>query len=186
MIATPTTGEEARDFQLHDSEGRPVQLSRLSGGRPLVLLFVRGARSPECVRQLIRYRDETLQFDGAGARIVVVSPDEPSTSGYLKLERGLAFTFLSDARLAVFRSFGLVGGDGEVRPATFVLDRNLVVRTRAVGQRPQAELILSFIQRGGATARIRKKPGPASRLSTFLARAGSAIRHALRTPGVAR
>jgi peroxiredoxin len=182
MNAIPTAGDDAPDFRLEDSQGRAVELSRLSGGRPLVLLFTRGALSPDCVRQLIDYRDSTLPFDRAGARIAVISPDEPSTSGYLKLERGFGFTMLADPGSGVARSWGLVAADGEVRPATFVLDRHGVVRTRAVDQRPAAQLMLSFLKRDGATARSRKKPGAASRIAAFIA----ALRHALRTPGVAR
>src|SRR5438270_11082784 len=107
MNRVPTAGEPAPDFQLEDSEGRVFVLSRAFPHTPVVLVFFRGAQAAECVRQLVDYRNSTLQFERAGARIVAVSPDEPTTSGYLKLERGFAFTLLSDPELRVVRSWGL-------------------------------------------------------------------------------
>lgn len=186
MHAIPLAGEPAPDFQLEDSEGRIVTLSRLAAERPLVLLFVRGTQSADCVRQLIDYRNSTLQFERAGVRVIAVSPDEPSTSGYLKLERGIAFPLLSDPALGVFRTWGLMGTDGEIRPATFVVDRDRIVRTRAIGQRPEAERMLSFVKRVGTTTRAGRKAGALARIAAVLARSGSAIRHALRIPGMAR
>jgi peroxiredoxin Q/BCP len=185
MSGVPSAGEPAPDFQLEDSEGHVLTLSRLAAERPLVLLFIRGAGSAECVRQLIDYRNSTLQFERAGARIVAVSPDETTTSGYLKLERGIAFPVLSDPSLRVFRSWKLIGADGEIRPATFVIDRDRVVRTRAIDQRPEAERMLAFVKRVG-TARRARKAGALGRVAAFVARSGSALRHALRIPGLAR
>jgi peroxiredoxin len=186
MNRVPIAGEPAPDFQLEDSEGRVFALSRLWAQKPVVLVFFRGAQSADCVRQLVEYRNSTLQFERTGARIVAVSPDEPTTSGYLKLERGFAFTILSDPELRVVRSWGLIGEDGQIRPSTFVVDRDGLVRTRAIGQRPEAERMLAFVKRVGTARRTRAKTGALGRVAAFVARSGSAIRHALRIPGLAR
>jgi peroxiredoxin Q/BCP len=186
MHPVPAAGEPAPDFQLEDSERRVQTLSRLAADRPLVLVFTRGAESAECVRQLIDYRNSTRQFERAGVRIVGVTPDEPTTSGYLKLERGIAFPLLSDPELRVFRAWGLIGMDGQIRPATFVVDRDGIVRTRAVAQRPEAERMLAFVKRVGTARRARSKAGPFGRVAAFVGRSGAALRHALRIPGLAR
>src|ERR1700674_4458569 len=120
MNDAPDVGSILPDAQLLDSAGKTRSLSRAAGKGSLVLLVYQGASSPACVRQLLAYRDATMSFDRLGARIVGLSGDEPTTTAFLKSERGIAFPLFCDPDKTVLRQWGLIDpGTGEVRTAAF-------------------------------------------------------------------
>jgi peroxiredoxin len=187
MSDGPPVGTVLADAPLLDIKGKNTSLSKLAGDRVLVLLVYEGVTSPTAVRHLLQFRDATMSFDRLGARIAAVSPDEPATAAFLKAERGLGFTLACDPEKKALREWGLLDpGTGEVRESLFVLGRDRGIKTRSTGEFPDADRMLHFIRRGGAKGATREHPSAAARAGGFFARAGAAIRHALRTPGVVR
>jgi peroxiredoxin len=183
----PAVGAVLADAPLLDIKGKTTSLSRLQGERVLVLLVYGGSGSPTAVRHLLEFRDATMAFDRVGARVVAVSPDEPATAAFLKMERGLGFTVACDPEKKALREWGLIDpGTGEVREALFVLGRDRGIKTRAIEKFPDADKMLLFIRRGGAKGPTRAEPSAAARVGGFFGRAAAAVRHALRTPGVVR
>lgn len=75
-------------------------------------------------------------FREAGAEVLAVSADSIADSLNLSNQLGIAFPLLSDSRLRAIDAFGVKhakGRQGEsdiARPATFLLDREGVVRWR--------------------------------------------------------
>src|SRR5437588_5611056 len=102
----PAVGTVLADAPLLDIKGKNTSLSRLAGDRVLVLLVYEGASSQEAVRHLLDFRDATMAFDRLGARIVGVSPDEPSTAAFLKTERGLSYPLACDPEKKALREWG--------------------------------------------------------------------------------
>jgi peroxiredoxin len=153
----PKVGDEAADVELLDERRRPVRLSELWAKGPLVVVFYRGDWSMPCRRQLAAYRDETLAFRKAGARLCAISVDEPPVSAFLRAERGLAFPLLCDPSRAAVDAWGLLertAHGGAARPATFVIDRAGRVRSRSLDadeRRASPEAMLYFVRRGGAS-----------------------------------
>jgi len=187
MSDGPAVGTVLADAPLLDIKGKTTSLSRLQGDRVLVLLVYGGATSPTAVRHLLEFRDATMAFDKLGARVAAVSPDEPATAAFLKMERGLGFTLACDPEKKALREWGLIDpGTGEIREALFVLGRDRGIKTRAIDKFPDADRMLHFIRRGGAKGATRAEPSAAARVGGFFARAAAAVRHAWRTPGVVR
>jgi peroxiredoxin len=187
MSDGPSVGTVLADAPLLDFKGKTTSLSRLAGDRVLVLLVYEGVSSPTAVRHLLEFRNATMAFDRLGARIAAVSPDEPSTAAFLKTERGLGFTLACDPEKKALREWGLLDpATGEVRESLFVLGRDRGIKSRSMGEFPDADRLLHFIRRGGAKGATRSEPSAAARVGGFFARAAAAVQHALRTPGVVR
>jgi peroxiredoxin len=96
-------------------------------------------------------------FRRRGARVVAVVVDPPDRNAQVVRELGLDFPVLSDPDLAVIDRFGLrhaggIPGADIARPATFVLDRDGVVRWRDLTEnyriRPRPDDVLRVIDGG--------------------------------------
>ncbi len=75
------------------------------------------------------------EFRGRGARVVAVVVDPVEKNAAVAAARSLEFPILADPDLAVIDRYGLrhsegIPGQDIARPATFVLDRDGVVRWR--------------------------------------------------------
>lgn len=169
-------GSRAPDFVLPNAFGKPVRLSDLLARGPVVLTFYRGGWCPYCNLQL-RGLQQTLPYiEGAGARLVAVTPQKPDKSREQVTKDGYPFEILSDLDDRVMKAYRLhfavpppltalyrerLGLDlaeynGESRavlpiPATFVIDRKGVVRA-------------AF-----ADTDYRKRPEPAAIVAALLA-----------------
>ncbi len=149
-------GDTAPDFTLPDAHGEPVALAHRLATGPVVLSFYRGAWCPICNIELRALQDQLDQIRDRGASLVAVSPQPPDTSLSFAETLGLGFDVLSDLDQEVARSFrlrfrlsdGLIAlyeqlglllpeqnADGSWDlpvPATFVIDRQGVIRARHV------------------------------------------------------
>lgn len=149
-------GSHAPGFSLPDAGGELVSLQdRLADG-PVVLSFYRGAWCPVCNVELQGLQAALGDIRSLGASLVAVSPQAPDASLDFVARLGLDFDVLSDVDQSVIRAYRLQfelpeelravyrdrgmgldeqNGDGSWNlpvPATFVLDRDGVVRARHV------------------------------------------------------
>lgn len=118
------SGQTAPDFTLPDAQGRPVTLSGLLRGGPVVITFYRGGWCPYCNIQLRAYQRVLPDIVALGGRLVAISPQSPDASLGTAEKNALEFDVLSDAGNAVARSFGLV----------FALPEELRDAMRSVGK----------------------------------------------------
>jgi peroxiredoxin Q/BCP len=120
-------GEPAPDFTLPGTDGtaagrRDYTLSDYRG-RPVVLVFYPGDNTPVCTRQLNSYTEEIDAFEGVGAQVLAVSPqDVASHEGFSEKQGGFAFPLLADVDKAVGESYGIIGPIGFYRRSVFVVD----------------------------------------------------------------
>jgi peroxiredoxin Q/BCP len=127
-------GQPAPDFELPDQDGEPVRLSDLRGG-PVVLYFYPKANTPGCTTQACGVRDHLPDYQGAGARVLGVSPDPVKKVKKFHDKQSLNFTLLADEDHAVCERYGVWAQKsmygraywGALR-ATFVIDAEGVVR----------------------------------------------------------
>jgi peroxiredoxin len=145
--AAPSTGEQADDLDVLDEGARPVVLSSLARGAPLLVLVFRDPYDDGSMRLLLDYRDSTLALKRAGVFICAIGKDDPGRLAYLRRERGLGFPVLADPDGVALSRWGMID-----RVGVFLLDSNFHVRQRALGGRVSAEAMLSFVKRGGARA----------------------------------
>jgi peroxiredoxin len=122
---TEMAAENTRELSLPDTDGVMHNLSEFTASGPAVLVYARGAYCPFCLRQLADYAERYRDFKQAGIEVFAVSPESPRRSRRMRKGLKLPFAVLSDSKLDVARTFGLIGHEkpGEPTPATLVLDR---------------------------------------------------------------
>jgi peroxiredoxin Q/BCP len=131
---TLTEGDRAPSFELPDQAGRMVSSESLSG-HPYVLYFYPKDDTPGCTTQACGFRDSFADFEGAGVRVLGVSPDSVASHQKFVGKYGLPFTLLSDSSRSLASAYGvwalkkLYGREsmGIVR-STFLVDAEGVIR----------------------------------------------------------
>lgn len=125
-------GRPFPDLALPEHTGKELTLSKIAGGQPLVLAFVRGWWCPKeqvRVRNLVAMQDEITREYGA---IAAVTVDEPYVNGAFRAGIGAAFPFLSDLDRAVAEELDILELTDEKHrpflPLTFVCDSQLTIR----------------------------------------------------------
>lgn len=81
------------------------------------------------------YSKHLEDFRAAGAELVAISVDDASRSEPVRNEIGIRFPLLCDTRREVVTAWGLLNtreNGGIAFPASFVIDRDRVVRFRAI------------------------------------------------------
>lgn len=120
-------GEPAPDFTVPGTDGtdegrRDYTLSSFRG-TPVVLVFYPGDNTPVCTRQLNEYTSEIESFQGVGAQVLAISPqDVPSHDAFAENQGGFAFPLLADTDKAVGEAYGIIGPLGFYRRSVFVID----------------------------------------------------------------
>ncbi len=143
---TVAVGDVAPSFTLPGTGGRDYSLDDYRG-QPVVLVFYPGDNTPVCTQQLTTYTRDVGQFDGVGAQVLAISPqDVASHEGFSAVNGGFAFPLLADVDKAVARAYDVLGPVGFYRRCTFVVDADGVVRYahRAIAGmtfRPVSELV---------------------------------------------
>lgn len=158
--ATPRIGDTAADFSLTGLDGKRVRLSEESARGPVVLLMMRGwpgYQCPFCTRQFGEYLSHAEQLKAAGATVVFVYPG-PGEGLVAHAEAFTAgkdmpghFRFVTDPDYTFTNSYGLRWDAAKetAYPATFVLDRQRVVRFVTVsrehgGRVPVADVLAAL------------------------------------------
>ncbi len=129
-------------------------------------------------------------FRAAGADLVAISVDDAERGESVRQELGIKFPLLCDTRREVVKAYGLLNSGekgGIAFPAAFVIDRERVIRFRAleeVASRVDVAQLVGLVRelgRGGeATTHPRKRgvfPG-----WMFLSATMNALRRGVRSP----
>jgi peroxiredoxin Q/BCP len=126
-------GGTAPDFRLDGTDGtdpgrRAYTLAEFAGS-PVVLVFYPADSSPVCTMQLNSYTEEIEQFQGVGAQVIAISPqDVEAHEGFASANGGFAFPLLADLGKEVGERYGILGPLGFYRRSVFVIDAAGVVR----------------------------------------------------------
>jgi thioredoxin-dependent peroxiredoxin len=121
-------GDEAPEFSLPDTDGRPVRLSALRG-QQVIVYFYPAAMTPGCTKEACDFRDNLGVLTAAGLTVLGISKDAPGKLAKFRAKEGLNFPLLSDPGLEVHRAYGAYGEKtmygkktvGVIR-STFVID----------------------------------------------------------------
>jgi peroxiredoxin Q/BCP len=127
-------GQPAPDFELPDQAGQPVRLSSFRGQK-VVLYFYPKANTPGCTAQACGVRDHELDYRGAGAVVLGVSPDPVKAIKKFYEKQHLNFELLADEHHEVCEAYGVwveksMYGKTYMgaQRSTFVIDEEGVVR----------------------------------------------------------
>ncbi|GMY36508.1 Peroxiredoxin Q, chloroplastic [Fagus crenata] len=129
IFAKVNKGTTPPPFTLKDQDGKNVSLSKFKG-KPLVLYFYPADESPSCTKQACAFRDSYEKFKKAGAEVVGISGDDPSSHKAFAKKYRLPFTLLSDEGNKVRKEWGVPGDLFGTLPGreTYVFDKNGVVQ----------------------------------------------------------
>jgi peroxiredoxin Q/BCP len=130
----PGVGDRAPSFALQDQSGQTLSSDELAG-KPYVIYFYPKDDTPGCTTQACGFRDTGAEFDGAGVRVIGVSPDSVASHQRFAGKYGLSFTLLSDPKQELATHYGVwamkknYGREymGIVR-STFLVDADGVIR----------------------------------------------------------
>lgn len=116
----PPVGSIAPDFTLPASDGTPVTLSALRGGKVLLAFFPLAFTST-CTAELCAFSDDYAAFAAAGARVLPISVDSvPTLRAYQRAER-ISVPLLSDYKRDVCRRYGTLIEDAFFSARAYVI-----------------------------------------------------------------
>lgn len=122
-------GDIAPDFTLSDQTGNSITLSQFKGEKPVVLYFYPKDDTPGCTVESCAFRDSYEAFTEAGAVVIGISSDSPSSHAQFAAKHNLPFTLVSDEGSQVRRAYGVPTTLGLLPGrVTYVIDRDGVVR----------------------------------------------------------
>lgn len=118
-------GKAAAPFTLTSSDGKTVDLSRVIGTKPVVLVFYQGVWCPFCHSQMADLSRHRADFERAGAAVYAISDEGGAKLNQMRDAEHLGFvSFLSDPDGAAAKKYaGLYPGSMTHQPGSFVIDR---------------------------------------------------------------
>ena len=136
------------------------------------------------------YSEHLEDFRAAGADLVAISVDDAARAEPVRQELGIKFPLLCDTRREVVKAYGLLNtreNGGIAFPASFVIDRDRVVRFRAledVASRVSVDQLLELVRELGSGAEPKTKPRKRGVLPgvMFLRATMNALRRGVRSP----
>ena len=116
---------KAYDFALKDQNNRMVCLHDYTG-KWVALYFYPKDDTPGCTTEACSFRDARDELAEAGAEIIGISHDEPSSHEKFKQKHSLNFSLLTDPDLEVIKAYGSWGkkrfGREGILRMTFLID----------------------------------------------------------------
>jgi peroxiredoxin Q/BCP len=97
-------GDDAPSFTLNDAQGQTHYLSDYAG-KYLVLYFYPKDDTPSCTKEACHFRDDFMQLEKLGAKIVGVSLDSNESHSNFSKKHHLPFPLLTDTNGKVADSY---------------------------------------------------------------------------------
>ncbi|PQO26481.1 peroxiredoxin-like family protein [Blastopirellula marina] len=101
-------GDQAIDAELTGWNGKTVKLSEMWSEGPVVLMWYRGGWCPYCNLQLRAMQQELKAIEGAGAKLIVLTPELPEKAKETAEANDISFVALHDKNSATAHKYGLV------------------------------------------------------------------------------
>jgi peroxiredoxin Q/BCP len=108
MSTRLAVGDDAPDFTLPTADGGSVTLSELRGSS-VIVYFYPAASTPGCTKEACDFRDSLASLQGAGYKVVGISPDPLPKLVKFAEEELLTFPLASDESKATLEAYGAWG-----------------------------------------------------------------------------
>jgi peroxiredoxin/tetratricopeptide (TPR) repeat protein len=156
-------------FSLPDAQNKQVTL-RSHAGKPLLLVFYRGAGCPHCIEQLRALAPLHAEFAQDGIAVLAVSTDNVAglkeTLNAVGAETAVPFPLVSDQPLKAFQAYGAMDPrTGEAWHGAFLIDASGRILWRHVGAEPFMA-VGSLLAEAQRTLRLQAVRPPAGRGET--------------------
>lgn len=149
-----TAGQTAPDFTLPAADGGSLTLSDLRGHK-VVVYFYPAAGTPGCTKEACDFRDSLASLQGAGYRVVGVSPDRVERLARFVEDESLTFPLVSDADHAVMAAWGVWGEKQNYGRTVTGVIRSTVV----LDEQGRVALAQYNVRATGHVARLRRELG---------------------------
>jgi peroxiredoxin Q/BCP len=124
-----SVGDRAPLFRATLQDGSTFDLADLLGKKTIVLFFYPKDHTPVCTKEACAFRDSYEQFAAAGAEVIGVSSDSPSSHQAFTARHRLPFPIISDGDRSLRRLFGVPNPLGFIPGrVTYVIDKQGVIR----------------------------------------------------------
>ena len=149
---TLKVGDTAPDFNLRDQDGNPVTLSGFRGKKNVVLVFHPLAFTSICSTQMPGYNKELQTFEGLDTQVLGLSVDSsPAHRAWAEMLGGIDYPMLADfyPHGEVSRKYGILRPEGISERATFVIDKQGIVRgieVHDIGTLPDHQKLLETLR----------------------------------------
>lgn len=143
-----SVGDVAPDFELPDQSRQPVRLSDFRGKR-VVLMFYPFAFSGICTPEVCEIRDHRSELVNDDTAVLSVSVDSVHVLKAFAAANDVQYPLLSDfwPHGAVAQQYGVFDDQiGVARRATFVIDREGVVRWSVVNAITEARSLNDYLK----------------------------------------
>lgn len=101
-------GDQAVDAQLFGWDGESVTLSEAWKDGPIVLMWYRGGWCPYCNIQLRAMQQRLSEIEGAGAKLIVLTPELPAKAKETAEANDLSMKVLHDKNSEVAEQYGIL------------------------------------------------------------------------------
>ena len=129
--ATLKIGDKAPDFTLVDQDKQQVTLSSFAGKKNVLLVFHPLAFTSICAVQMPGYSKEKQTFEGLDTQVLGVSVDSSAAHKAWAMELGgIDYPMLADfyPHGEVAKKYGILRAEGYSERATFIIDKQGVIR----------------------------------------------------------
>ena len=150
-----STGDQAPNFSLYDTEKTLVSLDDFRG-RNVLLLFFPLAFSSVCTVELCSVRDDITRYNGLNAQVLGISIDSLYVLKEFRKAQHLNFPLLSDFNKNVSKAYDCLyetfsyGMKGVSKRSAFIIDKNGTVVYNEVlenaGLQPNFEAINKLLE----------------------------------------
>lgn len=99
-------GDKAPDFELPQTGGGTVKLSKLSG-KTVVVYFYPKDNTSGCTKEAVEFSEQHQQFVAAGAVVIGISPDSLTSHAKFRDKHNLAVTLVADEEKHAISAYGV-------------------------------------------------------------------------------
>lgn len=123
-------GDKLPSFELQDQNNQLVQIQSFIGENNLVIYFYPKDDTPGCTKEACSFRDFYEDFVDAGAKVIGISADDPTSHSNFAKKHNLPFVLLSDQENRVRKLFGVPKSFLGLIPGrvTYVIDKKGIIR----------------------------------------------------------
>lgn len=101
-------GDTAPDLNAKDTNGKYITLKEELKNGPLVIIFYRGEWCPVCNRYLSNFQDSLSYVIAAGANVLAITPEMPSSAKKMITKTGATFTIIPDPTEEIMQSYDVL------------------------------------------------------------------------------
>ena len=98
-------GDTAPDFSAKDTNGEDINLKEELKNGPVVIIFYRGEWCPVCNRYLSNFQDSLSYVTAAGAKVLAITPEKPSSAQRMIEKTDATFTVIPDPTEKIMQSY---------------------------------------------------------------------------------